>query len=213
MQLLHHRIFQRTSHAAANTGLMPRGSFRHLCSYLFRTGTVCAGTSDSSSSSTLLTADTLELSLHAVQVSNWHSMAQCSDAVALSDKYKHTLALLTQAIVCLQGAKLLQTQLQPVPTDVVAIKTMVLVQDSPAVEPEQHPAGNTAPAAGPAVAVLLLAGHKVDLRAVAQHLQLPRGSLRLATADEAVASTGYELGCIPPLGKPRPSTEHNAPSD
>lgn len=67
---------------------MPRGSFRQLCSHLFNTGTICAGTSDSSSdsSSTLLTADTLELSLQAVQVNNWHSMAQCSEAGALFDK-------------------------------------------------------------------------------------------------------------------------------
>lgn len=52
-----------------------------------------------------------------------------------------------------------------------------------------------------AVAVLVRAGHKVDLRAVAHYMQLPRGTLRLATAEEAEAATGYALGCIPPLGE------------
>lgn len=86
------------------------------------------------------------------------------------------------------------------PSSTPAIKTMVLVCEDVSA---QLPATTTptAPQQPAAVAVLLLAGHKVSLRAVAQHLGLPRGSLRLATADEAVASTGYELGAIPPLGE------------
>jgi hypothetical protein len=90
-----------------------------------------------------------------------------------------------------QGASLLDTRHEQIPTAAAAIKTMVLVQQDLDNHTQQ----------APGVAVLLLAGHKVDLRAAAQHLQLPKGSLRLATAEEAEAITGYELGCIPPLGK------------
>jgi prolyl-tRNA editing enzyme YbaK/EbsC (Cys-tRNA(Pro) deacylase) len=71
-----------------------------------------------------------------------------------------------------------------VPAHAARVKSMVLVLD----------------AAGSAVLVLLLAGHRVDLRAVGEHLQLPRGCTRLATPGEAVAATGCALGCIPPLG-------------
>jgi hypothetical protein len=90
-----------------------------------------------------------------------------------------------------QGARLLDTRNEQIPTAAAAIKTMVLVQQD-LNSPTQQ---------APGVAVLLLAGHKVDLRAAAQHMQLPKGSLRLATAEEAEAITGYELGCIPPLGE------------
>jgi prolyl-tRNA editing enzyme YbaK/EbsC (Cys-tRNA(Pro) deacylase) len=79
---------------------------------------------------------------------------------------------------------------------------MVLVRDDVGSAGLQlAPALQAAAAPAAAVCVLLLAGDKVDLRAVAQHMQLPRGSLRLATAEEAVSVAGYELGCIPPLGE------------
>lgn len=87
-----------------------------------------------------------------------------------------------------------------------AIKTMVLVRDDLGTATQHIPAVQVAAAPAAAVAVLLLAGHRVDVRAVAHHMQLPRGSLRLATVEEAEASTGYELGCIPPLGECLPVT-------
>lgn len=98
-----------------------------------------------------------------------------------------------------EGARIIQTAQEPIPTEAAAIKTMVLVVDdlgSTGMQQQLH----TAPAM--AVAVLLLAGHRVDLRAVAQHLQLSDRTLRLASPEEAVRSTGFELGCIPPLGEP-----------
>lgn len=55
----------------------------------------------------------------------------------------------------------------------------------------------------PAAAVLvLLSGEvRVDEGAVADHLGLPRRRLRLASRQEAVALTGYEVGSIPPFGE------------
>lgn len=80
------------------------------------------------------------------------------------------------------------------------MKTMVLVVDDLGTDMQHLHAA----AAHRAVAVLLLAGHRVDLRAVAQHLQLSGRTLRLASPQEAVCSTGFELGCIPPLGESPP---------
>jgi prolyl-tRNA editing enzyme YbaK/EbsC (Cys-tRNA(Pro) deacylase) len=62
------------------------------------------------------------------------------------------------------------------------------------------PAADGAPPGNRPVVVVLLAGRRVDLRAVSQHLQCGGGRLRLATPAEAVAATGCELGCIPPVG-------------
>jgi hypothetical protein len=56
-------------------------------------------------------------------------------------------------------------------------------------------------AAPPAVLVLLTDEVRVDERAVAQHLGLPRRRLRLASRQEAAAATGYEVGSIPPFGE------------
>lgn len=109
------------------------------------------------------------------------------------------LALTT--LVVLQGARIIHTQQESIPAEAAAIKTMVLVRDDLDTAVQHVPALQAAAAPSAAVAVLLLAGHKVDLRAVAQHMRLPKGSLRLATPEEAVHSTGYELGCIPPLGE------------
>jgi prolyl-tRNA editing enzyme YbaK/EbsC (Cys-tRNA(Pro) deacylase) len=59
-------------------------------------------------------------------------------------------------------------------------------------------AGGEAPAA---VLVLLTDEVRVDERAVAQQLGLPRKRLRLASRQEAAAATGYEVGSIPPFGE------------
>lgn len=109
---------------------------------------------------------------------------------------------LSTVFVVMQDARLVHTQHEPMPA-AADIKTMVLMQQElgDPVQPVAAP-GTVATGATQALAVLLLAGHKVDLRAVAQHLQVPRGTLRLATAEEAEGLTGYQLGCIPPLGKP-----------
>jgi hypothetical protein len=97
---------------------------------------------------------------------------------------------------------LINTLQVALPAEAAPIKTMVLVRDdvtTTATSPNPAAAAAAAPTAS--VVVLLLAHNKVDVRAVAQHLQLPKGDLRLATPEEAVACTGYELGCIPPLGE------------
>jgi prolyl-tRNA editing enzyme YbaK/EbsC (Cys-tRNA(Pro) deacylase) len=51
------------------------------------------------------------------------------------------------------------------------------------------------------VLVLLTGEVRVDERAVAQQLGLPRSRLRLASRQEAAAATGYEVGSIPPFGE------------
>jgi hypothetical protein len=102
----------------------------------------------------------------------------------------------------MQGPALINTLQMPVPTEAAPIKTMVLVRDdAPTSVTFSNPAAAAAAAPTATVVVLLLASHKVDVRTVAQHMQLPKGALRLATPEEAVASTGYEMGCIPPLGR------------
>jgi prolyl-tRNA editing enzyme YbaK/EbsC (Cys-tRNA(Pro) deacylase) len=65
-------------------------------------------------------------------------------------------------------------------------------------ESDSSPAGVEAPAA---VLVLLTDEVRVDERAVAQQLGLPRKRLRLASRQEAAAATGYEVGSIPPFGE------------
>lgn len=131
-----------------------------------------------------------------------HAYPCCLQGDYLSNAVINALALPTNASVVLQGTRLINTLHEPIPAEAAHIKTMVLVRDDVGSAGLQlAPACKAAAAPAAAVCVLLLAGHKVDLRAVAQHMQLPRGSFRLATADEAVSSTGYELGCIPPLGE------------
>lgn len=116
--------------------------------------------------------------------------------------YFRCLRLTLQLPVILQGPALINTLQVAIPTEAAHIKTMVLVHDDVTTSvTSPNPAAAAAAAPNAAVVVLLLASHKVDVRAVAQHMQLPKGALRLATPEEAVASTGYELGCIPPLGE------------
>uniref|UniRef100_A0A383VDK1 3'-5' exonuclease domain-containing protein n=1 Tax=Tetradesmus obliquus TaxID=3088 RepID=A0A383VDK1_TETOB len=65
-------------------------------------------------------------------------------------------------------------------------------------------AGGGVAAVPPAVLVLLTDEVRVDERAVAARLGLPRKRLRLASRQEAAAATGYEVGSIPPFGHLQP---------
>ncbi|WIA09135.1 hypothetical protein OEZ85_008547 [Tetradesmus obliquus] len=76
------------------------------------------------------------------------------------------------------------------------------------LDSDSTPAAAVAAAAGggdaavpPAVLVLLTDEVRVDERAVAAQLGLPRKRLRLASRQEAAAATGYEVGSIPPFGE------------
>ncbi|KAF8072965.1 EXD3 [Scenedesmus sp. PABB004] len=51
-----------------------------------------------------------------------------------------------------------------------------------------------------ALVVLAAGDRRVDLGAVAAHLGVPRRHVRLASAAEALAATGFEVGAIPPFG-------------
>jgi hypothetical protein len=73
--------------------------------------------------------------------------------------------------------------------------------DADVAAPAAADGGENVASVPPAVLVLLTDEVRVDERAVAQHLGLPRRRLRLASRQEAAAATGYEVGSIPPFGE------------